>query len=83
MSERKHTPRQPPSSARGVRMFKVSRPNFSGDSAVYALISEKFGDFVLPMKRKQKSFHNDARLTVGNGQGKSVLQGRPHTKALA
>ena len=64
MSERKHTPRQPPNSVRGVRMFKENRPNFSGDSAIYALISEKFGDLVLPVKCKQKSFHKDARLTV-------------------
>ena len=41
MPERKHTPRQPAElRVLGVRLFKENRPEYSSDSAAYALIAE-------------------------------------------
>ena len=50
MSERKHTPRyrRYPDElcVHGIRLFKENRPDYSSDSAAYALIAEKRGWWV-------------------------------------
>ena len=52
MSARKHAPKQPDElRARGVRLFKENRSDYSSDSAAYASIAEKLGCSRFPLRQ--------------------------------